>query len=211
MSRLGKLSWIVPAPICTFGAVVILASTLARPAAATQPSTALSPWLAADLDGDQRPDLARAGAFRRHGAGFEQEIQLGFSAAEPDTLLVLTPVVGYRLIARDVDGDSDSDLVLETLSREPVAVLVNDGGGRFHQADLDPYRHLFPRQERSSVDAPASRDALALTGWAPPGAAVLPHPTAAAGAVSWVLPAFSAPAEVVAELTGAYTRGPPLR
>jgi hypothetical protein len=195
-----------------FALPAILACAFANSARATQPVAAFSPWIAADFDGDLKPDLARAGAFRSSGLGFEQEIHLGFSSVAPGVFLVHTPVVGYRLIARDIDGDSDWDLVLESFWREPVAILVNDGGGRFHQADLDPFRPLFPCQERTSFESRASLTPRKLAGWAPPNVAVIPNPsvhrTDLVDPGTANLPVAS-PATL--EISGASTRGPPLR
>jgi hypothetical protein len=194
-----------------FALPVILACAFATSARATQPVTALSPWIAADFDGDLKPDLARAGAFRPSGLGFEQEIDLGFSSVDPGTFLVHTPAVGYRLIARDIDGDSDWDLVLENFWREPVAILVNDGGGHFHQADLSPFQPLFPRQERTSLDVPLSRAPLKLAGWAPPNVAAIPHPRVdRSDGVSTSPAAFPLAAPTAPATSGTSTRGPPL-
>ena len=211
MSGLGKLRRVIPSGILIFALPAILACAFASSARATQPVTALSPWIAADLDGDLKPDLARAGEFRSSGLGFEQEIHLGFSSVDPGTFVVHTPAVGYRLIARDIDGDSDWDLVLESFWREPVAILVNDGGGHFHQADLDLFRPLFPRQERTSLDAPLSRAPLTLAGWAPPNVAAFPRLSVdRSEAVSPSPAAFPVAEPAGPSTSGTSTRGPPL-
>src|SRR5207249_4848802 len=100
----------------------------------------LSGWVSTDLDGDRQPDLARAGASRRDGQSYLQEITLRFSAFADSTITVRTSIAAVRLTVRDLDGDADRDLVLETFHREPVAVLLNDGGGHFHQGDLEVFR-----------------------------------------------------------------------
>jgi hypothetical protein len=126
-------------------------------AAAQRPVVSLTPWVAADFDGDAITDLVHAGSFRPEGSGFIQEISLRFSATESRALSVRVSAVAYKLIARDVDGDSDRDLIVEALTREPLAVLLNDGDGHFHEAPLGDFDDLFFHHERSSWDAAARR------------------------------------------------------
>ena len=136
-----------------------IAGVLARPAVAAQPPASLTAWIAADFDGDRKPDLAHAGSFHSDGRGFVQEISLRFSAFESGTFSVRTPGVAYRLVARDVDGDSDRDLILETLFREPLAILLNDGEGHFHEGRLEDFASLFAHRERCSWETPGRRTA----------------------------------------------------
>src|SRR5262245_30188612 len=138
--------------IFSWGTLVLFlgAGTFARTATAAQPAASLTPWISADFDGDHQPDLASAGAFHSEGRGFAQEISLRFRTFQTGTFLVRTPAIAYGLVARDVDGDSDWDLVVEDLSHEPIAVLVNDGAGHFHQASLEQFHGLFHHRERLS-------------------------------------------------------------
>jgi hypothetical protein len=105
-------------------------------------------WVIIDLDGDRQSDFASAGSSRRDGCDYVQEINLGLSSFARDTVTVRTHMAGERLTARDLDGDADRDLVLESFG-EPIAVLLNDGNGHFHQADLADYffqlSHRTPR------------------------------------------------------------------
>ena len=126
-------------------------------AAAQRPVLSLTPWVLADLNGDRTEDLARTGSFRPEGSGFIQEISLSFSDWESRALSVRISGVAYSLVARDVDGDSDRDLIVEALSREPLAVLLNDGGGEFHEGRLEDFAHLFARREPNSWDAAGRR------------------------------------------------------
>jgi hypothetical protein len=135
-------------------APLLLAVAAFIPSAAAQRSVvSLTPWVAADFDGDTITDLVHAGAFRPEGSGFIQEISLGFSATESRALSVRVSAVAYKLIARDVDGDSDRDLIIEALTREPLAILLNDGDGHFHEAPLGDFDDLFFHHERSSWGA----------------------------------------------------------
>ena len=139
-------------------APLLLAVAAFVPSAAAQRSVlSLTPWIAADFDGDHTADLVRAGSFRPDGSGFIQEISLSFSAWESRAVSVRLPSLAYNLIARDVDGDSDRDLIVEALTREPLAVLLNDGDGQFHEAPLGDFSELFFHRESSSWEAAARR------------------------------------------------------
>lgn len=73
----------------------------------------------ADLDGDGDLDLAASKVFLNQG---------GFQFTESEALA--TP-----RLAVDVDGDGDGDLI-ESVTEETVAVLKNDGHGRFTTAQM---------------------------------------------------------------------------
>jgi hypothetical protein len=73
----------------------------------------------ADLDGDGDLDLAASKVFLNQG---------GFQFTESEALA--TP-----RLAMDVDGDGDWDLI-ESVTAETVAVLKNDGQGRFTSAQM---------------------------------------------------------------------------
>jgi len=102
-----------------------------------------SVWVAADLDGDHNPDWAQIRRAQTDGTLYSQEIRIHFSTSPAATVLVHTPVRMHHLIARDLDGDADPDLVLEGFDRRVIAVLVNDGSGHFHQGDLREYQFRF--------------------------------------------------------------------
>jgi hypothetical protein len=111
-------------------------------------------FLAADLDGDKTPDFATAGALRADGAGYLLDISVRLSAVESGTITVRTSRAAGRIAARDLDGDADRDLILESFDRVPLAIVLNDGGGHFHQVNLDEYRALAQRPEPCSVEQP---------------------------------------------------------
>lgn len=132
---------------------------IAAPSASAAPTSRLlrpsiDSWIAADLDGDRKADLATSGAVHREGSGFVQEVTVHLGAVET-RISVRTETLAKRLTARDLDGDADRDLVLESFDREPLAILLNDGGGRFHLADLDDFRGRLPHREPHSLEAPS--------------------------------------------------------
>lgn len=112
-------------------------------------------FLAADLDGDRQADFATAGALRRDGSGYLLDISVRLSRAESGAITVRTTRAAARISARDLDGDADRDLILESFDREPLAIVLNDGGGHFHQVSLDQYRAVTRRPESRSFETPA--------------------------------------------------------
>jgi hypothetical protein len=54
---------------------------------------------------------------------------------------------------RDLDGDSDRDLVLEDASERAVAVWLNDGSGRFEPADVAEYSKQLSHTDPHSFDS----------------------------------------------------------
>ena len=56
-----------------------------------------------------------------------------------------------RLSARDLDGDNDRDLVLETAFRVPLAVWINDGAGHFQEGNLDSFRFQLSHDDPRSL------------------------------------------------------------
>jgi hypothetical protein len=118
-------------------------------------------WASADLNGDNVPDLilgheaVRTGHNGNPGSVY-LEIKLQghkinlVSNTNPTKLpagatLPFRRALDHRqrLSARDVDGDNDQDLVLQTYSAEPLAVWLNDGHGRFSPANLGDFLPRF--------------------------------------------------------------------
>ena len=92
----------------------------------------VAPFAIADFDGDQRPDLARVQAGQSNSYETQYWIQLQLTRAGRQLIAIEAPFGGLRVAASDVNGDHAIDLVLSTawLDR-PVAILLNDGHGRF--------------------------------------------------------------------------------
>ena len=115
-----------------------------------------------------------------------------------------------RLRARDLDGDKDRDLVLETLSSVPLAVWINDGAGHFKRGNLDDFRFQLSHEDSQSFNAAALIVPSELTENCPRGDAV-PH----AGSFSpyiantKLMETFGAPIRFAAA-ANFKPRGPPL-
>jgi hypothetical protein len=94
----------------------------------------------ADFDGDWKPDLAlvETANFRRVQANYAIHLQL--SAGSDLSFLIDAPDGGVRVAARDVNGDSFPDVVVSSVSDERVvAILLNDGHGKFSRAEPSSY------------------------------------------------------------------------
>jgi hypothetical protein len=137
---------------------------------------------ALDVDSGSPPALATASASRRDSTGFTFELWIRFGGADAHAITVRTTRYASRMFARDLDGDSDRDLVVEAFDLEPIAVLVNDGGGRFHQAPLDQFIGLLRRPGPHSVKAPQREDDSPDTGECPASPADLDASDAASPA-----------------------------
>lgn len=104
----------------------------------------------ADFDGDHRPDLATLQTCRDCSAAGSYWIQLQLSAAGPQSIHVFGPPGGLVVEARDVNGDHAVDLVLFTAwSRQPVAVLLNNGHGSFSRAEPGAFLGAFRQFDKS--------------------------------------------------------------
>ena len=127
----------------------------------------------ADLDGDQKSDLALAQVLE-HERGYR--ISLRLSATGDSSYFDLPSGIrsGLTVRAQDVDGDHDLDLVITSgLSRQPVGIWLNDGVGNFTQGDASLYAEwiwrgppiLFSRStsaDRQSACPEESRSTLSL-------------------------------------------------
>ena len=124
-------------------------------------SGAVSGWVLADLNGDQKVDLATAQSGRHDARGYTQEVRITLGASEQTSFRFLSPGATVELSTRDVDGDRDGDLVVfEPLSSQPIAVWINDGGGSFHEGRVADFRKLWSEQPGSAWRAGLQRLAL---------------------------------------------------
>jgi hypothetical protein len=140
--------------LCKFLSLFLLVSALTGVAAADvpRPSTvSIGPGLqfaVADFDGDHRPDsvgvqAGQSGIFRTN-----YWIQLELSAAGRQTILLVAPVGGLQIAARDVNGDQIPDLILTTSwLRQPVAIFINDGHGIFTRVEPAEFPEAFREPE----------------------------------------------------------------
>jgi hypothetical protein len=94
----------------------------------------------ADFDGDWKPDLALVEATNWHRQQSDYAIHFQFSAGPELSVVVSAPTGGLRVAARDVNGDDLPDLVVSSaLDERVVAILLNQGHGRFSKAEPATY------------------------------------------------------------------------
>lgn len=143
----------------TFAALLTLplaAANAARAACPTPSGISRPAWVVANFDHDRNPDLAVVNIPNRRGQTSGQEVSINFGPLEPGALSLCDAVPTERLRALDLDGDSDKDLVLETLSAVPIAVWLNDGDGHFHAGNLGDYSFLLSHRDPFSFDVRAA-------------------------------------------------------
>jgi len=98
----------------------------------------------ADFDGDSRPDFANVRIGQSDVTNTEYWIQLQLSAFGQQSIRIVAPAGGLRLVARDVNGDQALDLIVTTAwLNQPVAVYLNDGHGRFTYAQPAAFPSAF--------------------------------------------------------------------
>jgi hypothetical protein len=107
----------------------------------------------ADFDGDNKLDLAIVSAEAKNNPdGF---LRITIHALEPGAIPICGARGSERLRARDLDGDSDRDLVLETATAEPIAVWLNDGAGHFLPGKVADFRYQLSHYDPRSLDSVA--------------------------------------------------------
>jgi len=96
-----------------------------------------------DLDGDLHPDAIRYSLRGLDGTGYLYTVQFEMSAKRrsPSIGVHSGDAWGLQIMARDVDGDHDLDLVVTTAAHGgAVDVWLNDGQGGFTSGGF----HSFP-------------------------------------------------------------------
>jgi hypothetical protein len=91
----------------------------------------------ADFDGDRKPDLATVEVQRgSSSSSMQYSIRLQLTAGAAQVFGVIAPAGGLQIVARDVNGDDALDVLVSTAwQHKQVAVLLNDGHGKFRLAD----------------------------------------------------------------------------
>lgn len=107
-------------------------------------SVARAQFAVADFDGDVRPDLATIESGTNHAGATDYWVQLRLTTAGRQLIRLVAPAGGLWIEARDVNGDHAVDLVLTTAwFNRPVAILLNDGHGRFSRVQPAAFPEAF--------------------------------------------------------------------
>lgn len=138
----------------------------------------------ADFDGDLRPDLASIQSGQDISGTSTYWIQVQLSSVGRQSIQLVAPVGGLLIEARDVNGDNAVDLVVATAwLRQPVAILLNDGHGRFSQVEPAAFPAAF--SESTTNWAIASNQATGAVAVPPPSRSGLGVETSASPHLAW--------------------------
>ena len=99
----------------------------------------------ADFDGDRKPDLATVEVQKGNSSSTSRySIRLELTAGAVQVFGVIAPAGGLQIVARDVNGDDALDVLVSTAwQHKQVAVLLNDGHGKFTLADPGAFTAAF--------------------------------------------------------------------
>ena len=131
----------------------------------------------ADFDGDRRADLATVQVVRDAESSSFYSIRVQLSAGEESAIVISGPQGGLELVAQDVNGDDVVDLIVTTaIDSHFVAVLLNDGHGKFTLAEPGAFPSIESRQGVRMIAAsvPAEECAALQLTRGPFGVATLP-------------------------------------
>jgi hypothetical protein len=128
-----RLTWIF---LCLFGVVfgAVLHHAVFRHASVFPDAVHHkgSRFVFADLDGDRIPDLALVETQRQRWTNTDYAIRVRLSAGAESAIGLIGPSGGLRVAVRDVNGDSNLDLIVTAeLDAGFIKVLLNDGHGNF--------------------------------------------------------------------------------
>lgn len=167
-----------------FGSIPAQASNVSLPVSGPR-----LPFAIDDFDGDHQPDLASVQPVSNNSSGTIYRVQFQLSAVGQQSIHLVGPSGGLRIVSRDVNGDDIPDLIVSSAWREePLAVLVNDGRGAFSLADPSS----FPKASGGSgktlnATSPPQTDTVATPPKLPvgdfSGSNYLLHPSPAAGSI----------------------------
>jgi hypothetical protein len=160
-----------PPRMCMFfllfsaGLACVAAATPQRLASPVPGGEVSAHFAIADFDGDQQADLATVQAGSLNSSQSRYWIRFRLTSGERQSFGISAPVGGLELSARDVNGDNVPDVIVSTswLNR-PIAILLNNGHGRFALVDPAELPSIVSSVQNSrSLSAPSSNESGALS------------------------------------------------
>lgn len=108
----------------------------------------------ADFTGDTHPDLATVELDHIDSTNAHYSIEIELTEGRSQLLKLTAPYGGIAVVAKDMTGDGNLDLVVRaTRTRDFVAVFLNDGNGHFDRANGELFSGLIGDQPCSSLSA----------------------------------------------------------
>jgi hypothetical protein len=109
-----------------------------------------------DFDGDQRADVALVEPEGVFNGAYRYRVDVHLSTDLHTTFDVDSGAAGgLHIIARDVDGDLDLDLVISSeFGREPIGIWINDGHGAFTKGQAEIYIGSIWQETEHSLETP---------------------------------------------------------
>ena len=144
-------SFVTKAALWAFAAFCWLLGISGRGMTATAlPGQAPTHFAIADFDGDNRPDLASVHVGQSNSTSTRYWIAFHLSGGSGQTVGITAPAGGLQITSRDVNGDSFPDVIVTTAwTNKPVAILLNDGFGKFKASDPAEFQSAFAASEMS--------------------------------------------------------------
>ena len=106
-----------------------------------------------DFDGDSRPDLASVHIGQSDPRETRYSIDFQLTSGSSQTFDLTAPTGGLALASEDVNGDTYPDLVVVAYwTKQPVAILLNDGRGNFTRAEPAAFPRAFSVSEGVAID-----------------------------------------------------------
>jgi len=132
--------------LLVFASIVAVSVETVCPARTVAPREAriVPQFTIEDFDGDSRPDIATVQEGRSGAVDWYYRIKFQLSSGGSQNIDLTAPVGGLDLSSRDVNGDDFLDVVVTTTgSNRPVAILLNNGAGKFTRSEPSEFPGAF--------------------------------------------------------------------
>jgi hypothetical protein len=115
-----------------------------------------------DFDGDLLADLASVQSVSDNSWPAIYTVQIRLHAGRRQSIKLVAPPGGLLVAARDVNGDHVPDLIVSSAwPGKPLAILLNDGKGRFSWMDPRSFPEVSNPERALSWQPPTPTDTVA--------------------------------------------------